>query len=63
MRVTAYNKFLFSAAMAGITALAAALSDDVLSVTDLVSVALAVLTALGVYVVPNSPAGPNDPVV
>lgn len=46
-------KFVVAAVGAGVTALTVALSDNAFTTTDGVTVALAVLAALGVYVVPN----------
>lgn len=46
-------KFIVAAALAGVTSLNVALTDGGFSSSDGVTVALAVLTALGVYAVPN----------
>lgn len=48
-----YAKLIVAAIGAGAQALAVALGDDVLGSTEVVTVALAILTALGVYQVPN----------
>lgn len=49
-------KFVVAAVAAGAIALTTALSDDALTTTEIVTVALAVLGALGVYAVPNAPS-------
>ncbi len=49
-------KFVVAAVLAGVTSLNVALADNGFSSTDGVTVALAVLTALGVYAVPNKDA-------
>lgn len=54
MKVAKYAKTIVAATVAGSTALAVAMGDDTLSTTEGVAVALAVLGALGVYVVPNT---------
>lgn len=48
-----YAKFAVAAGVAGLTALAAAITDDHISNAEWVAVGLAVLGAIGVYVVPN----------
>lgn len=53
MNISRYSKFIFAAIAAGVTAVTAALTDDKVTSTELVGISLAVLTALGVYVVPN----------
>lgn len=55
MKISRYAKFIVSALVAGGTAFTVAAGDDVLSTTEIVTVALSVLGALGVYVVPNAP--------
>jgi flavoprotein len=54
MKVGKYAKFIVSAVMAGGTALTVALGDNVITTTEGIAVALAILGALGVYVVPNA---------
>lgn len=54
MKVGKYAKFITSAVIAGATALTVALGDDTITATEGITVALAVLGALGVYVVPNA---------
>ncbi|MFC6017206.1 hypothetical protein ACFP2T_13440 [Plantactinospora solaniradicis] len=54
MKVAKYAKTIVAAIVAGGTALAVAMGDDTLSTTEGVTIALAVLGALGVYVVPNA---------
>lgn len=51
-----YAKFAVAAGIAGLTALAAAITDDHVSNAELVTIGLAVLGAVGVYVVPNRPS-------
>ena len=48
-------KFIVAAVAAGVLALQVALSDNAITSTEAVTVALAVLGALGVYAVPNTP--------
>lgn len=54
MKVAKYAKTVVAAIVAGGTALAVAMGDDVISSTEAVTLSLAVLGALGVYVVPNA---------
>ncbi|MEO3929960.1 hypothetical protein ABGB07_39835 [Micromonosporaceae bacterium B7E4] len=54
MKVSKYAKTIVAAVVAGGTALTVAMGDDTLSTTEAVTIALAVLGALGVYVVPNA---------
>lgn len=58
MKISAYAKFIVAAIVAGGTALTVALGDNTITTTEGVTVALAILGALGVYVVPN--AKPTD---
>ena len=51
-----YRKAIFAALVALTSALAAALTDDAVTSGEAVGLILAVLTAVGVYVVPNEPA-------
>jgi hypothetical protein len=60
MKIASYAKTIVAAIVAGATALAVALGDDTVSTTEFVTVALAVLGALGVYVVPNAPRSDSD---
>lgn len=56
MNVTHMAKALVAAVVAGVGALAVAMADSVLSTGDGVTIALAVLSALGItYAVPNKP--------
>ncbi len=55
MRIARYAKTIVAAVVAGGVALTVAMGDDVLTATEGITVALAVLGALGVYVVPNAP--------
>jgi len=61
--VSRYAKSIVAAAVAGLTVLAAALTDDTITTAEWVQIAVAVLGAIGVYAVPNRPpAGePADP--
>lgn len=51
-----YAKFFVAAGIAGLTALAAAITDDHVSNAEWVTIGLAVLGAVGVWAVPNRPA-------
>lgn len=51
-----YAKFAVAAGIAGLTAVAAAITDDHITNAEWVAIGLAVLGAIGVYVVPNRPA-------
>lgn len=57
MLLEIYAKVALYIAAAAVAAIVAALTDDVVSSTDLVLVGLAVLGAVGVYLVPNLPEG------
>ena len=57
MNVAKYAKTIVAAVVAGGVALTVAMGDDVLTATEGITVALAVLGALGVYVVPNAKDG------
>lgn len=59
MKIGSYAKTIVAAAAGGVYALQAAISDDVVTSTEWVGIGLAVLTTLGVYVVPN--ARTSDP--
>lgn len=60
MRVTAYMKTIVALVVAVVGVVAPIIGqDDVLTTTDIVQMVLGVLTALGVYVVPNTPAVPR----
>lgn len=54
MRVSSVAKTIVAAIAAGVGAVVAATTDGVVTTNEMILVALAVLTALGVYVVPNS---------
>lgn len=56
MKVSSYAKFVVAAVLAAATALTVAVGDGGFSSSDAVTVVLAVLSALGVYAVPNKPA-------
>lgn len=59
-----YRKFYvalaLAAAIAGLTAAGSAMGDDVISRQEWITIALAVLGALAVYLVPNDPNTEND---
>lgn len=48
-------KFVVAAAMAALVVVASAITDNVITPSEWVAIALAGLSALGVYVVPNKP--------
>ncbi|MEU1761661.1 hypothetical protein [Micromonospora sp. NPDC005652] len=56
MKIAQYAKTIVAAVVAGATALAVAMGDDTLTTTEGVTIALAILGALGVYAIPNAPA-------
>ena len=58
MNIGAYAKSIVMIIAAGVAILVAALSDNVVSATEGVNVGIAIVTAVGVYLVPNLPAGP-----
>jgi hypothetical protein len=51
-----YAKFAVAGALAGLTALAAAVTDNSVSTAEWCAIGLATLSAIGVYLVPNKPA-------
>lgn len=53
MTVSHYAKFVVAILVAGLYALGAALSDDVVTNAEWVAIGTAVIAAIGVYVVPN----------
>lgn len=55
MRVGSVAKFLVAALAAGVVALQAALTDDVITTAEWLTVAVAAASALGVWAVPNAP--------
>lgn len=61
MKVGKYAKTIVAATMAAGTALTVALGDDVISATEGITVALAILGTLGVYVVPNAKTDAEPP--
>jgi hypothetical protein len=61
MKIPEYAKTVVAAVVAGGTVLASALTDNSISGTEWVGIGLAVLTALGVYVVPNAPKSDRRP--
>ncbi|MFI6238327.1 hypothetical protein ACIBEF_00445 [Micromonospora sp. NPDC050795] len=60
MRVSQYAKTIVAGVVAGGTALTVALGDNVLTATEGITTALAILGAFGVYVIPNAPDKPFD---
>lgn len=57
MHLPAYAKTVVATVIAGATAVGAAITDNTITGTEWVGIGLAVLTALGVYAVPNSSKG------
>lgn len=55
MKVSAYTKTIVAAVVAAGSIASVALGDDILTPTEIVNIALAVLGAFGVYVLPNVP--------
>ena len=55
MRVSAVAKFIVAALAVAALAVSKAVSDGTITSSEAVEVALAVLAALGVYIVPNNP--------
>lgn len=53
-----YAKFIVAAVVAGLIALQTALSDDSVTNSEWITIALAVVGALAVYAVPNALASP-----
>jgi len=51
----AYAKAILAVIAAGVVALQQALDDDVLLANEWTSIGIAVLTAIGVYLIPNKP--------
>lgn len=51
--LTTYSKAVLMIIASAVTILVAALSDNVVTVSELVNVAIAIVTAIGVYLVPN----------
>lgn len=54
-KVGSVAKTIVAGVLAAAVAVTTAVGDDVLEPTEIVTIALAVLTAFGVYVVPNAP--------
>jgi hypothetical protein len=54
MKVPEYAKTVVAAVVAGGTAVGAAITDSTITGNEWVAIGLAVLTALGVYAVPNA---------
>lgn len=55
MNVAAYSKAILAIVAAAVTALLAATTDGVVTISELVNVGVAIVTALGVYLIPNLP--------
>lgn len=60
MRVTAYAKTIVALIGSTVAVATPLIGDGILTTTDGVQIALAVLTALGIYAVPNSGQAPVD---
>jgi hypothetical protein len=58
MNAGQYAKTITTIIAAGLGILVAALSDDVVSAVEFVNIVIAIVTAVGVYLVPNLPEGP-----
>lgn len=56
-----YAKTVVAALVAVLTALYAAVTDNTVTAQEWVTIALAALTAVGVYLVPNKPTTGKDP--
>lgn len=59
MKVSTAAKFIVAALAAAALAVKAAVTDGTVTPAEAVEVALAVLAAVGVYVVPNAPKDEN----
>jgi hypothetical protein len=55
--ITTYAKSILLVIASAVTILVAALSDNVVTVPELINVGIAIVTAVGVYFVPNLEAG------
>lgn len=63
MRIPTYAKTIVALIVAALGVVTPILGqDDILTTTDVVQMVLGVLGALGVYVVPNAPKGPDTAV-
>lgn len=61
-RIGAYAKTVVAVLLAGVTALHAAISDHNITEPEWVGIAIAVITAVGVYAIPNKPyPDPDNP--
>lgn len=58
-RVSRYTKAVVAILAAVLVVFGAAITDDVVTTLEVVNVAIALITAVGVYLVPNLPAGPG----
>jgi len=59
MKLGAYAKTIVAVVLAAAYALQAALSDDTVTTTEWIGIGLAVLTALGVWAIPNQSRPPQ----
>lgn len=57
LKIGTYAKALLAILAAGLVVLAAAITDDDVSSPELVNVGIAIVTAIGVYLIPNLPEG------
>ena len=57
--VTTYTKAIVAIAAAALVVLGAALTDNEVTTVELVNIAIAIVTAIGVYLVPNLDDGPR----
>ena len=57
MNIRPYMKVAVAVAIALLTALQAAITDSTVTGNEWLTIGLAVVTALGVYLVPNKPVG------
>ncbi|REF00284.1 hypothetical protein [Thermomonospora umbrina] len=55
-----YAKTIIATVLAAAYAVQAAITDETVTTTEWVGIVLAVLTALGVYVVPNRPTARDE---
>lgn len=58
MNISVYAKSIVMIIAAGIAILGSALTDNLVTPIEYVNIAIAMVTAIGVYLIPNLPAGP-----
>ena len=58
MNIGFYAKSIVTIIAAGLGILVAALADNTVSALEYVNIGIALVTAIGVYLIPNLPAGP-----